>query len=188
MEWHYVDGGGGQSLVLLEKESKAQGGGAGVFGLSYKLWGRVIGFVSLALLIVSMVLGGWPVRGWKPRMNARLGGLRRLKLHCGISYLILAVVMLHALLLMLKSYRAYAVGVIFSDISSRTGIGINLGDVSLILMLVVSLNGIFQRRLTRALGTRAWRLIHLYGTIAALILALIHTLMTGTTFAPIRGF
>ncbi len=171
------------SVLTSEKEGK--GSGSGLRGLYWWL-GRIIGFVSLGLLIFSILIGT-PFSEIKHWLNKKLGGKKRVRLHCWISYLILATTLIHAVFLMTRKYSEYAYIIIFSNTTTYPGPGIILGDISLILMFVVAVNGIYQRRLMQWMGYKKWKYIHLYGSVLALVLAIIHMLLIGSSFTFLKS-
>lgn len=139
---------------------------------SQMLWvlGRITGFSTAALFIVSFLTGG-NIRPLKRYMDKKIGG--RIRIHCVASYLAVASAFLHMILL----YTGYYQG---------TWRGIYLGGGALLLMLIISLTGIFKSKMVRKMGERNWRRIHLYLSIATILLFVIHGIIEGTDLAFLR--
>jgi len=131
--------------------------------------GRITGLLSTTLLAVSLLIGG--VGRDQKRFWNRIfkSAKRRVDLHCALSYEILALSVFHGVILWAGPY--------YNTIWSNY---IMLGTLSACAMAVVSINGIFQKLLVKILGHKGWRYIHLYGSIIALTLCLVHGLMIGT--------
>lgn len=178
-----------QIIVPLTAFQDAQaqdggGGGQGRGNLS-RLTGRVLGFVALVLMVLLLPTGG-TVKSWCRAMNKAFGNARkRVRFHCYTSYLLFITTILHAMMLMYTHYRDVMYNGFFLWADGVPGI--NLGTIALVLMICISLGGIFQKRLCKRLGYKTWRKLHGWLTWSALILIIIHLLMVGTTIGlPLR--
>jgi hypothetical protein len=131
--------------------------------------GRITGLLSTVLLAFSLLIGGIgksQKRFWNRIFKT---AKRRADLHCALSYEILALSIFHGIILWAGPY--------YNTIWSNF---IVLGTLSAAAMGVVSINGIFQKQLVKSIGFKSWRYIHLYGSIIALTLCLVHGLTIGT--------
>jgi len=138
---------------------------AGWFSLS----GRFTGILTLILFLIAMVTGGVGKR-MKKRSNQLFGSAKtRMSIHCGVSFVILSLSIFHGVILWAGPYYntiwdAYIV----------------MGMLSTFAMGVVSVNGIFVKKITRRFGRKIWKSIHLYFSMAALIISLVHGFSIGT--------
>jgi hypothetical protein len=158
-------------------------------GSSQRLVGRLLGWTATALLIASIILGGYPRKGKRP-LNRLLGNARRrVQIHCLISYEILLVTLLHSIILMLGHWNFMMTNdnFLWVETSTSTGIYIDLGTISLVLMAIIGFQGAFQKRLCRLMGPKVWRYSHLFLSLGALILVLIHAVTVGSTLQPYIG-
>ncbi|MGQ9583224.1 MAG: hypothetical protein ACUVV6_06895 [Thermoplasmatota archaeon] len=154
--WENETGAEESALVTIRVVApRAPTGGA---GSPARLAGRATGIASLGLLIASLALG--LVRG---------GGRRRVRVHCAVSWLILALSIYHGTLLALGPYSSMA----------WTPYLI-LGWVSAALMAIASVSGLLRRWMTRTLGAKRWHNLHRYATALALVIVVIHALLIGT--------
>ena len=182
-----TEGSNRSSIDIGVRTFVEQVGGASDNGQMENLrWvGRVTGFIDLVLLIVLMPTGGAFKRAL-PSLNRAMGGAkRRVDVHCALSYLLLTVVVLHATVLMTGHYKGAASGLFL--VAKGEYLSINLGTIALCLMAVISLLGMFQRPLVKAIGRRAWGWTHGIISYTALALIVVHLLWIGTTAAPLRA-
>jgi len=151
-----------------------------------RLTGRALGFVGLILMVVLAPTGG-TFASWRKKMNKVFGkAKRRIMFHCAISYTLFTVTLLHAALLMYGHYRSLAWNGFFL-IAKAGSSGINLGAIALLLMFILSLLGIFQKRLIRPMGHKNWKRVHGWLSWVTIVLIVVHLLMVGTTFGlPLR--
>jgi hypothetical protein len=151
-----------------------------------RLAARVLGFIGLIILILLLPTGG-ALSAVSRRLNPLLGGAKkRVDLHCALSYLLLAIALLHSSLLMYGHYYGVVWKGIFL-IAKSEYLNINLGTTALCLMLVISLLGILQKRLVKVLGRKAWGYVHGIISYVALALIVVHLIWIGTTAAPVRA-
>ena len=133
------------------------------------LAGRVTGILSTLLLAIAIIIGGIG-KAQKKIFNRIFGtAKRRAKIHCALSYEILALSIFHGVLLWAGPYR----NTIWEPL-------VILGTLSALAMGIVSLNGILQKPIIKLLGYNIWRSIHLYLSLTALALCLIHGFTIGT--------
>ena len=137
------------------------------------LAGRIAGLATIIVLAASLILGGlWNTRGY---LNRKIKARTRVRAHCGVSWFLVALSLYHGLVLMLGAY------------SNQLGNGwIVAGYISMLAMLIAALSGGFQRSITRLIGARGWRYLHLYSTLGALGLGMLHGVRIGTDLAFIR--
>lgn len=128
--------------------------------------GRATGLLSLGLLVTSVVLG-----------YVRRGGKRRVRVHCAVSWFILGLSAYHGILLVLGPYN-------------RVWLGnwLLLGYGAAVSMGVSSVNGLLQRRMTKRIGHKAWMWLHRISLLTAIVLVVIHAILIGTDFKPVRQF
>ena len=162
------------------------GGGKRGLGPLYRTTGRVLGFLGLAFTIVLAFTGG-AYKGWRRKMNRLFGNAKkRMRVHCWLSGALLAIVVVHAALLMYGHYRDLVWNGFFL-MAEPGNPSINLGTWALVLMIIISFQGIFKKQLVKKIGRKKWGLLHGYVTYAALILVVIHLLWIGTTIGqPLR--
>ncbi|UCH87974.1 MAG: ferric reductase-like transmembrane domain-containing protein [Thermoplasmata archaeon] len=149
------------------------------------LLGRITGFIAFFLLVLLAFTGGAVTRVAK-KLNKALGGAgRRVKFHCALSYQMLVVALLHAALLMYGHYSSQASETLF--IFAKGVFDINIGTFTWIMMIIISIAGLFQKPIVRKIKHKNWRRLHLWLTIIALILIILHLLLAGTTLGePLR--
>lgn len=138
---------------------------------------RSAAFVSFALMWWSMALGlaitNRMARVWP-------GGPTVTDLHEHASLLGVAFGLVHALALLGDHYIGYSLTSIFvpfADQAYRT-FAVGLGQIGLYLLVMVT----FSFYVRRAIGARAWRLIHSL-SFAGFALALAHGVLSGTDTA-----
>ncbi len=172
-------------VVVNEKPVKPTGEDPQV--ANQRLAARVLGFIGLILLILLLPTGG-ALSAVAKRLNPLMGGAKkRVDLHCALSYLLLAIALLHSSLLMYGHYFGVVWNGLFL-IAKSEYININLGTTALCLMLVISLLGILQKRLVKVIGRKAWGYVHGIISYVALGLIVVHLMWIGTTAAPVRTF
>ena len=140
----------------------------------YFSWaGRITGISSIILLLCSLVLGGiWNTGKF---MNRKIKTKTRIRYHCAVSWFLFSIALYHGVALLIGPYsrRLWNPWII-------------LGEASAVSMLLVSLTGSFMKFSIRILGAKTWRRLHLYGTLAALVLGTIHGIRIGTDLSFIR--
>jgi hypothetical protein len=148
-------------------------------GESWVLLGMVGGLLSWSLLIVMTIIGA-PFKSMKTFFNKYLvSAAVRNKLHCWVCYVLLFLALFHAIVVMTHHWNAVMLSnsFIFADPSVDYGNYINLGTISWILMIVVSVTGIFIKPLAKAIKYINWRWTHNILTISALAISLTHGLI-----------
>ena len=100
---------------------------------------------------------------------------RRIAFHCALSYEVLILSVFHLATLAYGPYRELIW--IWEVI---------LGELALVIMVLISINGIFQKRIIRWWGYENWRRIHAWGTYLATFLLVIHMVFNGSHFAWLR--
>lgn len=162
-----------------------QGKGPGPQENLRRVAARGLGFTGLILLILLMPTGGiiGPV---KKALNKAMGGAkRRVDIHCALSYLLLTTGLLHSALLMYGHYKNAMWNGVFL-VATSDYVSIDLGTTAVVLMVVISLLGVFQKRLCKAMGRKAWGWVHGILSYTALALIVVHLLWIGSTSAPLR--
>ena len=141
----------------------------------YSLIGRILGILSLCLLIASIGLSGIhkKIRSY---VNKVLAPKKRSRIHCYLSGILLFLSIIHGLLLLLGPYADFL-----------TKSEIILGYITVISMGIVSINGTFRTIIINKTGSNLWRKIHGYFSYFALMLCIIHACLIGTEFAIIRS-
>ena len=125
--------------------------------------GKYLGYFSFVMLIIVSLLGSRvePIRKFTKIFLKKES--TKATVHCGVSFLILFTSLTHGLFHMIRK------STLFLDIPERF-----LGNVSMLFMLVVALNGIFQTELVERYGFGNWRLIHAGASLGTLFTAAIH--------------
>ncbi len=162
--------GGNQRALSINVVHRASSG-SGSDGLH--LMGRITGIASIFLLLASLIFGGlWNSRNaLKKMMSAKT----RIKIHCGISWFLFALALYHGIILLVGPYN--------SQIWERPVI---IGDIAAFGMLIAALSGGLMKWMIRKFGRKAWRIIHLYSTLGALVLGTLHGIQMGTDTDFIR--
>jgi hypothetical protein len=165
----------------VEARTSSSKSGAGTW-----LWGRVTGFIGLSLLIVLIPTGG-TFRGLSRRFDKVIGTARkRVDLHCALSYQMFALGLLHVTLLMYGRYSSLVWNGIFL-LAEPESPYINLGFVAVLLLIIISLFGIFQKQLVKKTGHKWWTRIHGWLTFSTIGVVVAHLLLVGTTIGlPLR--
>ncbi len=152
------------------------GGASGWFSTQSRLIGRILGFAALGMIIASVITGGFPDNKTKVRLNKSFGNAaRRVRIHCWISIGVMALSVLHGAVLLLGFYYGRLTG-------------LTLGGISLAAMLGMGLIGCFRFYVSRRIGAGGWRALHLSLAAAALLFALLHTFIDGTTMRGLLGY
>ncbi len=134
--------------------------------------GRVFAFIAASSFMMSTLLGG-TIGALKRGLDRLIGQNNRKRAHCWISYIAVLSVAVHVLLLYTGPY-------------SGTTEGLLLGGTALAGMIGIALTGSFSKSLSRKMGDKNWRFIHLGLTILVLIVLSIHAVLEGTEFAFLR--
>ena len=161
----------------------AHGGGEGSGGW---LTGRFLGFLCLATLVALAPTGGF-LKRYRKRLNKFFGGgKKRMNFHCYLSYFLLLLVILHAMVLMYTHYRDVRLGAFF--LMAQPGYpSINIGFWAFVLMSVVGILGILQKKVTKLIGGKNWRRAHGWLTWLSILMVVVHALWIGTTIGlPLR--
>jgi len=143
------------------------------------LWGIIgfwVGISSLVILIVSAVVGA-PMKVLKTRVNKVLRTARtRTAVHCGISYMLLALALMHGVVVMSHWWSGLIWNntMILAQILDWRGYIVNLGVLSWVAMLLVAVGGAFYKPLVKTIKINKWRIFHTGLTLIALLAALVH--------------
>ncbi len=134
---------------------------------------RSAGITAYILLTISVLWGlalsSRIVKDWSP-------GVLSLLMHSTISWLALALGLIHALLLMVDKYFSYQVSDLFVPFTGPyRPIAVGLGTLAFWILLVVTLS-FSVKRFT---GYRIWKFIH-FGSYFAFMLVTAHGLLAGT--------
>lgn len=134
---------------------------------------RVTGIFSALVLIISIVLSGMfkPMRN---KIEGLLGGAaRRVKWHCGISFVLILLAFLHGILLPFSPHAS-------------TLRGLALGSSAFIVLGLLGFVGLYQKPMIARWGAKNWSRLHLMLTILTIIVVIIHAALDGTDFAWLR--
>jgi hypothetical protein len=134
--------------------------------------GRVFAFIAASSFILSTLLGGTigPLRRGLDKMIGP--GMRR-KAHCTLAFIAISLVAVH-------------VTALYTGLYSGTSKGLLEGGIALTGMALLALTGSFTRPISKRIGDRGWRILHLDLTIAVLVVLSIHAVIEGTEFAFLR--
>ncbi len=146
------------------------------------LWvqvGMITGLTSWILLFISVIVGA-PVKKFKPALNKVFRNAHvRKEFHCGICYILVILALFHAVVVMTTYWQGTMLGLtyVFANSAMNYGLYINLGTTSWLLMIIVSVTGIFYKPLIKLIKYNAWRWTHNIITVVALVTALVHGLV-----------
>lgn len=153
------------------------------------LWdlARAAGYVAVLTATVTVVLGALgtaPSRdagSWRVAPDRLDRRLLRQMVHRSAGVLTLAMLVLHAVLLVVDSYVPVGVlGALVPFTSGFRGFAVGLGTLATYAFVVAAASGALRRRLaTSDRAARTWRTVHLTAY-PAWFLALGHGLLTGT--------
>jgi hypothetical protein len=137
--------------------------------------GQATGISAFVFLVIGYFTGG---TGFLKKHANKLfrHARRRVRFHCALSYLVMVLSFYHLATLWYGPYRE----VIFNSWE------IVLGEAAMIIMIIISLNGIFQRRMVKMMGFQNWRRIHSWGSYISTSLVVIHLLTYGSHFLWFR--
>lgn len=136
------------------------------------LWimGRILGFIAALLLAASFLTGG-SIKGLKRWLDGLSDNRKRW--HCVISFATIVTVFIHLLVLYIGYY-------------SGSWKGIFSGGIPLIFMFMVGFTGWQKDRIVEASSEKAWRRIHLWLSVLAVVLMIFHAVSEGTDLAFLR--
>lgn len=158
--------------VLLHILVADPGQGSGGMDILWEV-GKYTGISAFILLVVGYFTGGAVLKG---KMNQFFkGAKRRVDFHCALSYVLLVLVLIHLSTLFYGPYRELILQW-----------EVVLGWVALGIMLIIALNGIFQRWIVRRIGFQNWKRMHSWGSATSKVLVIIHMLLFGTHFLWFR--
>ena len=136
--------------------------------------GKYTGIAAFVLLAIGYFIGGTGIlKKWANRMFS--SAPRRIAFHCGLSYEVLILAVFHLTVLYYGPYRDL--------IWTWEAV---LGELAMVIMIVIAVNGILQKRTIRWLGYQNWRRVHAWGSYLATSLVFIHMIMGGTHFQWLR--
>ncbi len=138
------------------------------------LLGRFTGFLLLALLALSIVTGGCGRR--MKRFAARFfpTAAARVRVHCFLSYLMVALAIYHAIVLL-------------AGVWAGTTRGLASGLTATVAIFFLGLTGSFHTQLLDRLGRDRWRALHLFLTVLVIAVVIEHAVLNGTDLAFLRG-
>lgn len=127
--------------------------------------GRITGFANIGLVSLSIGLG-----------RVKMRKKRKVRLHCIVSWFLLALCVFHGFVLLVGPY-------------SGAGLGQNVivGYASVVTLGVSSVIGLLGKQMTKAAGHAVWLWTHRLFLIAGTVLGVSHGILTGTDFAFIRN-
>lgn len=171
IEWQET---GGEKSTSIEIVIADPGSGEDNIDIFWEV-GKYTGIAAFILLITEYFTGG--TSALKKSANRFFGSAkRRIDLHCAISFIILILVIIHFVVLFYGPFRE----LIFQW-------EVVLGELALLIMIVVSLNGIFQRKLVKWMGFQNWKRIHAWGSGIIKVLVIVHMLLYGSHFLWFRN-
>jgi hypothetical protein len=137
--------------------------------------GQVTGIGAFIFLFIGYFTGGY---GSMKRYANKLfkHSKRRIRFHCFLSYIMILLSFIHIVTLWYGPYRL----VVFKCWE------IVLGEVAIIIIIIVALNGMFQKKMVKWLGFDNWNRIHSWGSYISTSLVLIHLLTIGYHFLWFR--
>ena len=140
----------------------------------YLLIGQITGGAAFILLLIGYFTGGSGIlKKWSNRVfnTAR----KRIAFHCALSYEVLILTAFHFSTLIYGPYRELIW--IWEVV---------LGEMAFVIMVMISINGIFQKRMIGWWGYQNWRRVHAWGTYLTTFLLGIHIIFNGSHFAWLR--
>ena len=146
-------------------------------GQAARWFGAAFGFGSLGLLVLSAVIG-MPLKPLKRRVNKLFAtGAVRASFHCGVSWVLISLALLHAAVLMYTGWSSSMVNGIFllASPGSNLGTTINLGTIGWTAMLFTGAGGVLARPITKWIGHSGWRYTHSAMTLTALLTSAFHS-------------
>ena len=156
------------TIEIIEQERSGRGGD------TLLEIGRYTGLIAFMVLLSSYITGGTTAL---KRVHGKLfeSDRQRIRVHCVISFLLLAIVIIHSVTLVLGPYG-----------NMLLTWEVVLGEIALTIMLLIALNGIFRKRIISWWGNENWRRIHSWGASIAVKLVIIHMLFMGSHFTWFR--
>jgi len=165
--------------ISVTKEIIAVGG-------NWVFLGMVNGILSWTILFISAIIGA-PIKRLKPALNKifKNAAIRR-QVHCGIFYILICLAIFHAIIVMVNHWNGAVLGdsYIFADLGMEYSEYINLGTISWLGIIGVSITGIFWKPIIKVIKYKPWRWTHNSLTLLALSASLIH----GIVFLHFRFF
>ncbi len=140
----------------------------------YLLIGQITGGAAFILLLIGYFTGGSGIlKKWSNKVfnTAR----KRIAFHCALSYEVLILAAFHFSTLIYGPYRELIW--IWEVV---------LGEMAFVIMVMISINGIFQKRMIGWWGYQNWRRVHAWGTYITTFLLGIHIIFNGSHFAWLR--
>jgi hypothetical protein len=137
--------------------------------------GQITGIVAFIFLIIGYFISGTGFMK-KYANKAFKGSKKRIRYHCILSYFMILFAFTHIVILGYGPYQQ----VLFKNWE------IVLGEVAIIIIILVALIGIFQKKIIKWLGFNNWRRIHSWGSYISTSLILIHLLTYGSHFLWLR--
>ena len=137
--------------------------------------GQITGISAFILLVIGYFTGG---TGFMKKYANKLfrHAKRRVRFHCALSYLVMILSFYHLATLWYGPYRE----VVFNSWE------IVLGEVAIVIMIIISINGMFQKKMIKFMGFQNWKRIHSWGSYLATTLVVIHLLTYGSHFLWFR--
>jgi hypothetical protein len=156
--------------VSLVPESASSGTDA------YHELGKYLGIASLALLLIGYFTGGTGAsKRWANALFGNAG--RRTRFHCAMSYQLLSLAIFHFAVLFYGPFSRLDQILVWQTV---------LGIVAMLIMIVIAVNGILQKRIVKLMGFANWKRIHAWGSYVATSLVIVHALTMGTHFLWFR--
>ncbi len=140
----------------------------------YLIIGQITGGAAFILLLIGYFTGGsGMLKKWSNRVfnTAR----KRIAFHCALSFEVLILSVFHFSTLIYGPYRELIW--IWEVV---------LGEMAFLVMIIISINGIFQKRMIGWWGYQNWRRVHAWGTYLTTFLLGIHIIFNGSHFAWLR--
>ena len=146
---------------------------------SNKIWSQmgIITGITSWILLFMMTLIGAPVKKLKPTFNKIFkNAVIRKEVHCWTSYILVILAIFHGIVVMSHHWNGAMLDSTFilADTTRDYGIYINLGTIAWLMMIVVSVTGIFWKQIIKLVKYNTWRYTHSAITLVALITAITH--------------
>lgn len=140
----------------------------------YNMFTRVLGYIAIVLVPVSMITGGMFGKGSRRYLNKITGGAKKRVLwHNAMSFMIIGIASLHFLLALLEGKFLWTKGLFW-------------GGVGWAVLVSLGFTGWYQVRMIKRWNYKVWRHTHLWSAVGVFGFAVIHMLLEGSDFAVVR--